>query len=283
MPLEGNSDIVWEGPDKGLTIRNGQICTYDMFVFQGDDPLLQALEGTWSNIFNEIYECPLGLKLGSPDFTTCHLGDFLAFCLSYGASPRTGTNRLFCLVLKIMAQIGEFLSDPIKQMSCLVSCDKRKLPIVKPYQRKQRLLETDLGVSDETEGSDVRLDCLALIKDSCMAISMIKSKSLTIITDAADVAGTSVSLLYKRQPFLLLESNIVHRNASSPPGAPTLCPKLLIGRELHPLKFRSSCFNLNCLSHVRDLVVIIIIIASEAQHLSSSGPVARLRLSFQLL
>lgn len=217
MPLEGNSDIVWEGPDKGLTIRNGQICTYDMFVFQGDDPLLQALEGTWSNIFNEIYECPLGLKLGSPDFTTCHLGDFLAFCLSYGASPRTGTNRLFCLVLKIMAQIGEFLSDPIKQMSCLVSCDKRKLPIVKPYERKQRLPETDLGVSDETEGSDVRLDCLALIKDSCMAISMIKSKSLTIITDAADVAGTSVSLFYCWSPTLCTGMLLPHQ--VRPPSA----------------------------------------------------------------
>ena len=217
MPLEGNADIVWEGPDKGLTIRNGQICTYDMFVFQGDDPLLRALEGTWSNIFNEIYECPLGLKLGSPDFTTCHLGDFLAFCLSYGASPRTGTNRLFCLVLKIMAQIGEFLSDPIKQMSCLVSCDKRKLPIVKPYQRKQRLPETDLGVSDETEGSDVRLDCLALIKDSRMAISKIKSKSLTIITDAADVAGTSVSLFYCWSPTLCTGMLLPHQ--VRPPSA----------------------------------------------------------------
>ena len=202
---------------RGLTIRNGQICTYDMFVFQGDDPLLQALEGTWSNIFNEIYECPLGLKLGSPDFTTCHLGDFLAFCLSYGASPKTGTNRLFCLVLKIMAQIGEFLSDPIKQMACLVSCDKRKLPIVKPYERKQRLPETDLGQFDETEGNDVRLDCLALIKDSCMAMARTKSKSLTIITDAADVAGTSVSLFYCWSPTLCTGMLLPHQ--VRPPSA----------------------------------------------------------------
>ena len=40
-----NAAIVWEGPESGLKIKNGQICTCGMFVFQGDDPLLQALEG----------------------------------------------------------------------------------------------------------------------------------------------------------------------------------------------------------------------------------------------
>eukprot|EP00435_Cladocopium_sp_Y103_P060080 s726_g21.t2 len=183
-----NDDVVWEGPIREVKITNGQISTYDMFLFQGDDPLLHALEGTWSAIFNGTFECKLGLQLGSPDFTTCHLGDFLAFCLSYGASPRMGTNRLFCLTLKILGQIGEFLSEPVKQMSCLTPCDKRKLPIVKPYQRKQKLPEAEIGEATDVS-DDVRLGCLAVIKDSCLAISKLKSKSLTIITDAADVAG----------------------------------------------------------------------------------------------
>ena len=42
-------------------------------------PLSPSVPRTWSSIFNETHECPLGLKLGSPDFTTCDLGDFLAF------------------------------------------------------------------------------------------------------------------------------------------------------------------------------------------------------------
>lgn len=216
-PDDKPDDNAWEGPLRGLKIRNGQIGTYDMFLFDGDDPLLKALEGTWSKIFEGRYECPLGLKLGSPDFTTCYLGDFLAFCLTYGASPKMGTNRLYCLVLKIVAQIGEYLSDPVKQMECLTPCDKRKLPIVKPYQRKQRLPETDLGASDGTEVSDVRLECLAQIKDSCMAISQVKSKSLAIVTDAADVAGTSVSLFFAWSPTLGMGTLLPHQ--VRPPSA----------------------------------------------------------------
>ena len=114
-----------------------------------------------------------------------------------------GTNRLHCLVLKIVAQIGEFLSEPIKQMECLVPCDKRKLPIVNPYQRKQKLPEADLGVSDAILGMPY-LCCMvvAIFTPSFTKADMPRAGQKLFLARSATNLISAICMAFRRTLFI---------------------------------------------------------------------------------
>ena len=96
------------------------------------------------------------------------------------------------------------MADPVHQEPFLKPTDKKDLPLVKPVERKQRLPEEKLGTPDTSDQSDKRLRCLAYLKDVSLNLGRTKSKSLTLVMDAADVAGANVALFWVWSPVTVL-------------------------------------------------------------------------------
>ena len=210
--------MVWEGQTREVRLNAAShLDLSDVFLFQDatDDPKLYALQSLWYQIYSGQYTCPSGLKVSTSDFKSCQLGDFLAFMLAYGASPSTGTHRLLGLVLIILRQIGVYFTSD-KQKKILVPCDKKHLPLVKPIQRKRKNAERDLGEDHDPEVmEDVRLRCIAYFKDTYVAFGQTRSKSLTLVTDAADVSGANITLFYAWSPVLASGAMLPHQAPSS--------------------------------------------------------------------
>ena len=151
-----------------------------------------------------------GTEIGNPGLENyCKLGDFLAFMVSYGSHFQTGSGRLLGLALVIFKQVGNYLSD--NQEMSLTPTDKRSLPLVVHAQRKIPLDNQDTG-DDETLGKqDSRLACLAYMKDVCLALGQHRSRSIAIVTDAADIKGANVSLFFAFSPCVQAGGLLPHQ------------------------------------------------------------------------
>ena len=209
---EHDPDMKWEG-EEDLFECNSQavLCLEKLFLFGSSDPKLDALNETWSQIYQETFQCPAGLKLETPDLRYCKLGDFLAFMVSYGAFYQTGSGRLLGLALVIIKQVGNYLSDTNNQEKLLTLTDKRSLPLVKNVQRKLPSDNQDSGTSKTLEKEDPRLASLAYMKDVCLALGEHRSRSIAIVTDAADIKGANVSLFFAFSPCVQAGGLLPHQ------------------------------------------------------------------------
>lgn len=105
--LQSNETEIWEGELKPV-LRNevGHFLLDD--VFGGlDDPVCEAVQATWSLVYANKIKSPL--KLASSSMKACPLGDFLAFLLSHGATPKGGSGRLLALAFDVIQQVGQQL------------------------------------------------------------------------------------------------------------------------------------------------------------------------------
>ena len=78
-----------------------------------DDPQKLAAHAVWRQIYTGELGTPL--QLSTSTFCQCQLGDFLAFLLSFGGSPKTGSLRLLGLAFEILSQMGPQLEDMIRR------------------------------------------------------------------------------------------------------------------------------------------------------------------------
>ena len=71
------------------------------------------------------------------------------------------------------------------------------MPTLKLRQRKsKRSAEEIVQEQLDTGEADPRVYCLAAFRESCLLLSSMKSKSLTLVTDAGEVGGEKIDLYY---------------------------------------------------------------------------------------
>ena len=208
-------DVVWEGPEQTVRLTNrGALDLRRVFQIDHqnhhDDTLLHALDGAWSLIFSGTLESdllPIPLTLATPSMTQPLLGDFVAFAVSYAASPSCGSGRMLALAVQILSQLGEYMSNMVNLKPALTVCLKNDLPLVRPIQRKQEKPEADIPPADpnhepNTKMPDYKLLCLANISDAFCFVNRAESKSLAVIHDSADISSADTTLFFADSPVL---------------------------------------------------------------------------------
>lgn len=207
------SEFHWEGQEQTVTLTdNGVLDLRQVFQIDMDnhldDPLLHAFQGAWSQFFDGSMPdtLPIPLTLATPSIRQPLLGDLVAFALSYGSSPQYGSGRMLALAVRILSQLGDFLSNIQCLEPAMTLCKKNDLPLVTPIQRKTHAPESNIHAAepdDETESSaDYRLSCLAAVAEAFYFINKVESKSLAIISDASDISGADITIFFAYSPVL---------------------------------------------------------------------------------
>lgn len=171
-----------------------------------DDPKLQALDGTWNAVYRGEYKSPSGLMLSTPGIASAPLGDWVAFMLSHGASPKVGHGRALGLTFRLLEQVGEQLEDHQRLM--LEPCSPSDVPRLTGYQKKRHANtnEAEALLSEEMGGSSddisCRIYCLASLRDNWASLQRTERKSLIIANDAGEVVDQNIELFYAFSPTL---------------------------------------------------------------------------------
>lgn len=187
-----------------------------------DDPQKLAAHAVWKQIY--VGELATPLQLSTSTFCQCQLGDLLAFLLAFGGSPKTGSLRLLGLAFDILSQLGPQLGDMIRRhlhfhfplpilffrdmewknlFFCRSMCDAQHqdLPMVRFRQRHRRkdVLDDEHDAEQGEFGEDdgaIRRYVLATLMDGWKSLANLPSKSLTVVTDAADVGDAHIALFF---------------------------------------------------------------------------------------
>ena len=185
---------------------------------------------------------------------TCHtkyqttaVGGLGGLCFELWFPPKYGSGRMLALAVRILSQLGDFLSNIECLEPAMTLCKKNDLPLVTPIQRKTRAPESNIHAAepdDETAGSeDYRLSCLAAVAEAFYFINKVESKSLAIISDASDISGADITIFFAYSPVLAAGWLLPHQ--VTPPLSP-LCIVLTVNCLYHsynvPTIHVSLCF-----------------------------------------